>query len=71
MDTNIVLYLLGGDDTLADFLNKNTLYISFITQLELLSFSGINKKELKHIEAFIKECKIVDINNGIKERQSP
>ncbi len=67
LDTNIIIYLLNGDETLATFLNKNTLYISFVTQLELLSFPSINKKEQKQIEAFVNECKVVDINAAIKK----
>ena len=31
LDTNIVLYLLNGDETLADFLQEKQLYISIIT----------------------------------------
>ena len=29
LDTNIILYLLNGDETLAELLNKKQLYISF------------------------------------------
>lgn len=36
LDTNVILYLLGGDETLAIFLDKKQLYISVITELELL-----------------------------------
>jgi predicted nucleic acid-binding protein len=39
VDTNIILYLLSGDITLAELLNGKQIYISFITQLELLSYS--------------------------------
>jgi predicted nucleic acid-binding protein len=38
LDTNTVLYLLAGDETLAEFLNGKKLYISIITELELLSY---------------------------------
>jgi len=45
LDTNIVLYLLNGDETLAELLNEKQLYISVITELELLAFKGITLKE--------------------------
>lgn len=44
VDTNIILYLLGGDSTIAELLNGKQIYISFITQLELLSYSKGTKK---------------------------
>ncbi len=37
LDTNIILDLLNGDETLAEFLNGKQLYISVITELELLA----------------------------------
>lgn len=36
IDTNIALYLLNGDETLSTFLYGKELYISVITELELL-----------------------------------
>ncbi len=41
LDTNIVLYLLAGDETLAEFLQDKKGYVSVITELELLGFQGI------------------------------
>jgi hypothetical protein len=35
LDTNIVLYLLGGEETLVPLLEDKNLFLSFITQLEL------------------------------------
>jgi predicted nucleic acid-binding protein len=40
IDTNIALYLLGGDVTITNILDNSTIYLSFITQLELLGYSG-------------------------------
>ena len=67
LDTNIVLYLLGGDSTLIPILEGKNLYISFITQLELLSYQGLTEKDYKKISEFINECTIIDITEGIKE----
>lgn len=49
IDTNTVLYLLNGDETLADFLFEKQLYISVISELELLSYKKLalkNKSKL-------------------------
>jgi predicted nucleic acid-binding protein len=67
LDTNIVLYLFSGDKTLETILNNKRLYISFVTQLELLSFKRLNKKEENALREFIDKCTVIDINNQIKE----
>jgi len=66
-DTNILLYLLAGDKTLARILNNKKVYISFITELELMSFKSLTQKEKSLVEALINECIIIDINNSIKQ----
>ncbi len=67
LDTNIVLYLLRGDDTLAELLYEKRLYVSVITEMELLGFKGIGKKEETTIRDFIGQCKTVNIDEDIKE----
>jgi predicted nucleic acid-binding protein len=50
VDTNIILYLLSGDQTVADFLNKKHVFVSFITELELLGYVGIEPDERAIVE---------------------
>lgn len=45
IDTNIVLYILNGNRELAEKLNNKNIYVSFITELELLGFKGIKEAE--------------------------
>ena len=66
LDTNIILYLLSGDETLANILDKKHNYISFITELELYSFKLLTKLEKQKIDAVLSACTIIDINAGIK-----
>jgi hypothetical protein len=66
LDTNIVLYLLKGDKTLIPLLDNRQLTLSFITELELLCYKGINEAERRLIKEFLSECIIVDINHIIK-----
>lgn len=68
IDTNIVLYLLSGDQVLADLLYDRKIYISFITQLELLGYPDIAESDKKIIQEFINECMVIDINNFIKDK---
>lgn len=66
IDTNIALYLLGGEERLARLLDDEIIYISFITQLELLAYPNISKKELTKIKSFLEDSVIIDINHSIK-----
>lgn len=67
LDSNIVLYFLGGEETLMPLLEEKRLYISFITQLETLGYKSITEKESRMIKSFLNECIIIDINPLIKD----
>ncbi|MGE0773266.1 MAG: type II toxin-antitoxin system VapC family toxin [Cyclobacteriaceae bacterium] len=66
LDTNIIIYLLSGDKTLAELLQGKTVYVSFIFELELLGFSSMTQRESEKISHFLGQCYIVDINPEIK-----
>ena len=68
VDTNIVLYLLNGDETLATLLNERHIYVSFITELELLGYTALSEKDKRQITIFLGQCHIIDINYRIKEK---
>jgi len=66
LDTNVVLYVLMGDETIASFINGKELYLSIISELELLAFKNISQKESKAIESFIHELKVENISEEVK-----
>ncbi len=66
LDTNAVLYLLSGDETLADFLFEKQLYISIITEMELLACKNITTTEQQQVANFLSELTVININEGIK-----
>ena len=67
LDTNIVLYLLNGEETLIPLLEEKNLFLSFITQLELLGSRYLKPDDILQIKQFISECTVIDITPGIKE----
>ena len=67
LDTNIVLYLLNGEETLIPLLEEKNLFISFISELELLGAKYIRPGDMAKINEFISECTVIDITAGIKE----
>jgi predicted nucleic acid-binding protein len=66
LDTNILIYLLNGDNNLVNILSENNCYISFVTELELLSYYHTTS-ELKIIKSLLNELTIIDINQLIKK----
>lgn len=53
LDTNIVLYFLNGEDTLIPLLENKNIFLSFITQLELLGSKNIGAEDILKIKSFI------------------
>jgi len=67
VDTNILLYFLKGDQEVIEIISDKDLVISFITELELLSFPKISPDSEDTIKGLLKNCLIVDIRSEIKD----
>jgi predicted nucleic acid-binding protein len=67
IDTNIVLYLLKGNDTLENMLQGKNPYLSFMTELELIGFPDISVKEKMQINELLNDCLIISLSNDIKK----
>jgi hypothetical protein len=67
LDTNIILYLLAGDETLSDFLQEKEGYVSVITELELIGFPDITINEKQKIRSFLKDCVVIELPDELKE----
>ena len=68
LDTNIALYFPGGDKILADLLDQREIYLSVITEMEMLGYPSISEAEKKCIKTFMLDCKVIDLNPAIKDR---
>jgi len=55
------VYLLSGDQILAELLNGKQTYLSFVTGLELLSFGILEEEEELAITEFINDCTGINI----------
>ena len=64
LDTNVVLYLLGG--RLINALPIGTFYISIISEMELLSYSAIEDDDMVRVQEFLSEVTIVGLNENVK-----
>jgi predicted nucleic acid-binding protein len=66
-DTNVIIYLLEGDKSIAALFDNSKVYISFITELELLSSRKLSASQSKIINQVIQKFVIFDYNNLLKE----
>ena len=66
-DTNIIIYILDGNEVLAEFLEGKDVKISFITEVELLSKPNLTISEKRKIKDFLSGCTIIDVTDEIKE----
>lgn len=67
LDTNIALYLLNGDEKLASILDGMQLFVSVITEIELLGYLGLSASDKTKIKSFLSDCSIIYLNNEIKD----
>ena len=63
-DTNALIHQLGGDQH--ELLKDKKVHISFVTQIELLSWPGYSTEERTVVSEQIKEFIVTDVNENIK-----
>ena len=67
LDTNILIYLLSGNNAVRELVDGSTWFISFISEIELLMKSDLTETEQQSIHALIRECHVIEMNQAIKE----
>ena len=66
-DTNVIIYMLEGDEVIAQLFDENRIAISFVTELELLSGKKYSQSQSKFLKAAIEKCSIYDYDSFIKK----
>jgi hypothetical protein len=67
-DTNILIYFLAGNTQIKSIFMDNEITVSFISELELLSFPGIKKQDEQIIQQMLNGCRVVAMSEEIKLR---
>lgn len=67
LDTNIIIYLLNGAKDLSKILKGNQIAYSVISEIELLSFSGLSESDEKNIVDFLSECYPLEIDKKVRQ----
>ena len=65
-DTNVLIHQLSGDQRVGDLLKDRKVHISFVTQIELLSWPGYTAKERAVVAKQIQEFIIMDASERVK-----
>jgi predicted nucleic acid-binding protein len=68
IDTNIIIYALQGDRHITNLIDEERLSMSFITEIELLSWPRLSEVDIKVIRSFIDTCRIMEYSSGLKEK---
>lgn len=66
-DTNFLVYVHEGNETILPFLNYN-FGLSFISEIELLGYKGITKNEETILKQLISDSFVIEWNSKIKEK---
>lgn len=66
INTNAVLLALQGDRKLKEWLHNKSPYLSFISEIELFSFSFLTSDDEKLITEFVSQSRLIEYNSSLK-----
>ncbi|HAC24214.1 MAG TPA: VapC toxin family PIN domain ribonuclease [Cytophagales bacterium] len=67
VDTNVLINLAEGKPGLDQYVNGNRLYVSSITEIELLGWYKITKEQVAFFTLLLSDCKIVGLKSEVKK----
>ena len=66
-DTSLLVNFFNGHSKTRQFLSNRNIWLSGITEIELLSYPTLTNTEKNLIKSFLKECVVIDLEPEIKE----
>ena len=67
VDTSLIINLFNGINEVQELIAGRSLFVSIITEIEVLSFPNITANDSKLLKDFLSECYIIDIESAIKD----
>jgi predicted nucleic acid-binding protein len=67
VDTSLIINLFNGVSGIEPLINNRNLFVSIISEIEVLSFPNLSPKDKELLKSFLHECFIVDIEPAIKD----
>jgi predicted nucleic acid-binding protein len=70
VDTNILIRYLNGDlsEELSQILDNQTIKISVITKIEILSWTGYKEAQITYLLDFLETCVILPLDDSVVDR---
>src|SRR5689334_14378641 len=65
-DTNLIILGIGGDKRARELLEGHSLFISVISEIELMSIAFAKPQDERLMRDFISNCFVVDLDSEIK-----
>ena len=67
VDTSLIINLFNGSAEVQRLITGRTLFVSVISEIEVLSFPQLTDNDRSLIKDFLSECYIVDIEQAVKD----
>ncbi len=68
VDTNVFIRLFEGDLEVANHLQEKHLFVSVVTEMELLGFYGISASDKEFYRSVLNDCSLVELSQPVKEK---
>ena len=68
IDTNILLYILGGDEDLGLLLTGRDVVASAMVRMEAMVYHGKDPDHLVHVHRFLEQCEMEEIHRSVQDR---
>ncbi|MEX0724382.1 MAG: type II toxin-antitoxin system VapC family toxin [Gracilimonas sp.] len=65
-DTSLLVNFFNGVEPAGKILKGQHIWVSAISEIELLSYSGLTKKQTKIIRSFLEECTVTELSPSIR-----
>lgn len=62
VDTNVFIRLFEGDAGVAEYLQGKHLFVSIITEMELLGFHGISETDKQFYRRVLDDCSLLELS---------
>ncbi|HMV11030.1 MAG TPA: type II toxin-antitoxin system VapC family toxin [Cyclobacteriaceae bacterium] len=67
VDTNVLINLAEGKSGVDQYLESNNLFVSIISEIELLGWHKITSPQKNYFKNMLSDCSIIGITNPVKE----
>lgn len=67
VDTNVLINLAEGRSGVDQYLESNNLFVSVVSEIELLGWHKITTSQKNYFKSLLNDCSVVGITNPVKE----